>query len=204
MGLIEITYNFLCWVKVNSCLRLGWWVLSWVQRSAEKFFCFAKHHPGSARQKYTQPGKQNLADLSTAERFQDSLPNWSNKGAFGEGAKGGVCFDAETLRRHLPEIGPPLAQAISVADAEVSGAGRPEKAWRRMGETERERGRHRAIPAYILFNILAGRIINGPQSTAEQSSFLILFCSLEPSCFKYMFAFLTLTTNEISGVDISV
>ena len=27
------------------------------------FFCFAKHHPGSARQKCTQPGKTNLADL---------------------------------------------------------------------------------------------------------------------------------------------
>ena len=38
---------------------------SWchIQRSAKKFFCFAKHDPGSARQKYTQPGKKNLADL---------------------------------------------------------------------------------------------------------------------------------------------
>ena len=34
-----------------------------IQRAAKKFFCFAKHHPGSARQKYTQPGKRNLADL---------------------------------------------------------------------------------------------------------------------------------------------
>ena len=34
-----------------------------VQRSAKKFFCFAKHDPGIARQKYTQPGKRNLADL---------------------------------------------------------------------------------------------------------------------------------------------
>ena len=37
-----------------------------VQRSAKKFFCFAKHHPGSARQKYTQPGKRNLADLCSS------------------------------------------------------------------------------------------------------------------------------------------
>ena len=34
-----------------------------VQRSTKKFFCFAKHDPGSARQKQTQPGKGNLADL---------------------------------------------------------------------------------------------------------------------------------------------
>ena len=39
---------------------LGW---ESIQRAAKKFFCFAKHHPGSARQKYTQPGKRNLADL---------------------------------------------------------------------------------------------------------------------------------------------
>ena len=76
MGLIEITYNFLCWVKVNSCLRLGWWVLSWVQRSAEKFFCFAKHHPGSARQKYTQPGKRDLADLCSLA-WPWSTVSWS-------------------------------------------------------------------------------------------------------------------------------
>ena len=34
-----------------------------IQRAAKKFFCFAKHHLGSAGQKYTQPGKMNLADL---------------------------------------------------------------------------------------------------------------------------------------------
>ena len=34
-----------------------------VQRAAKFSFCFAKHHPGSAKQKYTQPGKRNLADL---------------------------------------------------------------------------------------------------------------------------------------------
>ena len=37
------------------------------QRVAKKFFCFAKHHPGSARQKYTQPGKRNLADPCRAD-----------------------------------------------------------------------------------------------------------------------------------------
>ena len=34
-----------------------------VQRLAKKFFCFAKHHPGRARQKDTQPGKRSVADL---------------------------------------------------------------------------------------------------------------------------------------------
>ena len=36
---------------------------TYVQRSAKKFFCFAKHDPGNARQKFTQPGKRNLADI---------------------------------------------------------------------------------------------------------------------------------------------
>ena len=37
-----------------------------LQRAAKFFFCFAKHHPGSARQKYTQPGKRNLAALCSS------------------------------------------------------------------------------------------------------------------------------------------
>ena len=44
-----------------------------IQRWAKKFFCFTKHHPGSARQKYTQPGKWNLADLSTVRRVRNSF-----------------------------------------------------------------------------------------------------------------------------------
>ena len=41
-----------------------------VQRSAKKFFCFAKHHPASARQKYKQPSKRNLADLCTYQKWE--------------------------------------------------------------------------------------------------------------------------------------
>ena len=46
-----------------------------VQRVAKQFFSFAKHHPGSARQKHTQPGKRNLADrcsTSDQERLSDA------------------------------------------------------------------------------------------------------------------------------------
>ena len=53
-----------------------------VQRSATKFFCFAKHHPGSARQKYTQPGKRNLADLCILEALQWSQIAFASYASF--------------------------------------------------------------------------------------------------------------------------
>ena len=46
-----------------------------LQRAAIKFFCFAKHHPACCRQKYTQPGKRNLADLCRHARLKNVTRN---------------------------------------------------------------------------------------------------------------------------------
>ena len=63
---ILINVIICCW---NSLLHCESHSQSLSTEIGLKVFCFAKHHPVSARPKYTQPGKRNLVNLCTLWRF---------------------------------------------------------------------------------------------------------------------------------------